>query len=341
MFKPLPRSSMPTAPDRRRVVMGLGGAAAAWMGAPLAGLSPARAQGSGTPRILVGFPAGGGTDAIARILADKLRDDLGATVIVENRPGAGGQLAAQALKSAAADGMTVMLSHDHTVSIIPLTVRNPGFDPARDFVSVAGLGTFVNSLAVSGRSGIGSFNEYLASVRNAGGKGAMAVPAPASLPEFGVKALATRFNLDLVPLPYRGSAPMITDMLGGQVNAGIGSIPDFIDHHKGGRLKVVAVMGSRRDRTLPEVPTFAELGVTGFEEMPYYGLFAPSGAPKAALDRWSAAVARVIALPDVQERLTAMGITVGHMSGEQLAQRERSYAQAWGQVIRASGYVPQ
>jgi tripartite-type tricarboxylate transporter receptor subunit TctC len=237
--------------------------------------------------------------------------------------------------------MTVMLSHDHTVSIIPLTIRSPGFDSAKDFVAVAGLGTFVNALALSGRAGVGSFNDYLASVRTAGGKGSVGVPAPASLPEFSVKALADRFKLDLVPVPYRGSAPMIGDMLGGQITAGTGSIPDFIEHHKTGRLKVVAVMGSQRDKTMPEVPTFAELGVKGFEEVPYYGLFAPAGTPRAALDKWSQALAKVLARADVQERLTAMGITVGHMGGEQLAQRERSYAQAWAQVIKASGFVPQ
>jgi tripartite-type tricarboxylate transporter receptor subunit TctC len=302
----------------------------------------ARAQlPSGTARILVGFPAGGGTDVIARLLADRLKDEMGLSVIVENKPGAGGQLAAQALKAAAPDGMTVMLSHDHTVSIIPLTIRNPGFDSAKDFVAVAGLGTFVNALALSGRAGVGSFNDYLASVRAAGGKGSVGVPAPASLPEFSVKALADRFKLDLVPVPYRGSAPMIGDMLGGQITAGTGSIPDFIEHHKTGRLKVVAVMGSQRDKTLPEVPTFAELGVKGFEEVPYYGLFAPAGTPRAALDKWSQALTKVLARADVQERLTAMGITVGHMSGEQLTQRERSYAQAWAQVIKASGFVPQ
>lgn len=323
---------------RRRLCAGLTTAAVAGLAASV-GLS--RAQSSGTLRILVGFPAGGGTDAIARLLADRLKDELGAAVLVENKPGAGGQLAAQALKAAAPDGMTVMLSHDHTVSIIPLTIRNPGFDSSRDFVAVAGMGTFVNALAVSSKTGVGSFNDYLASVRSAGSKGAVGVPAPASLPEFCVKALGSRYQLDLVPLPYRGSAPMITDMLGGQVPAGMGSVPDFIDHHKGGRLKVVAVMGSQRDKTLPDVPTFAELGVKGFEEMPYYGLFAPTGTPKAALYRWSGALAKTLARPDVQERLTAMGITVGHSSGEQLAQRERSYAQAWGQVIKASGFVPQ
>lgn len=328
-------------PTRRSVARALGAGLALWVGL-LGGLctAPVAAQAPAA-RILVGFPAGGGTDAIARLLADRLKDEMGQPVIVENKPGAGGQLAAQALKAAAPDGLTVMLSHDHTVSIIPLTIRTPGFDPAKDFVAVAGLGTFVNSLALSGRAGVGSFNDYLASVRAAGGKGSVGVPAPASLPEFSVKALADRFKLDLVPVPYRGSAPMIADMLGGQVMAGTGSIPDFIELHKTGRLKVVAVMGSQRDKTLPDVPTFAELGVKGFEEVPYYGLFAPTGTPRAALEKWSQALAKVLARTDVQERLTAMGITVGHMSGEQLAQRERTYAQAWAQVIKASGFVPQ
>lgn len=312
-------------------------AALAGLGAP--GAAQAQQQ---TARILVGFPAGGGTDAIARLLAERLKDELGQAVIVENKPGAGGQLAAQALKAAAPDGLTVMLSHDHTVSIIPLTIKNPGFEPAKDFVAVAGLGTFVNALALSTRAGnAGGFQDYLGSVRAAGGKGAVGVPAPASLPEFSVKALAERYKLDLVPVPYRGSAPMIGDLLGGQITAGTGSIPDFIEHHKAGRLKVVAVMGTQRDKTMPEVPTFAELGVKGFEEVPYYGLFAPAGTPRAALDKWSQALAKVLSRADLQDKLSAMGITVGHMSGEQLAQRERSYAQAWSQVIKASGFVPQ
>lgn len=336
-------TTVPTGPRRARrlslcAVLALGACTAlAGIGLP----SAAWAQQQ-TARILVGFPAGGGTDAIARLLAERLKDELGQAVIVENKPGAGGQLAAQALKAAAPDGLTVMLSHDHTVSIIPLTIKNPGFEPAKDFVAVAGMGTFVNALALSARAGsAGGFQDYLGSVRAAGGKGAVGVPAPASLPEFSVKALAERYKLDLVAVPYRGSAPMIGDLLGGQITAGTGSIPDFIEHHKAGRLRVVAVMGSQRDKTMPEVPTFAELGVKGFEEVPYYGLFAPAGTPRAALDRWSQALAKVLARADLQEKLTSMGITVGHMSGEQLAQRERSYAQAWSQVIRASGFVPQ
>ena len=120
------------------------------LGASLLG-GPVQAQGSTTPiRILVGFPPGGGTDAIARTLADKLKDQLNQTVLVDNRAGAGGQIAAQVLKAAPADGITVFISHDHTISILPLVIKNPGYDPARDFVPVAGFATFVNALAVSG-----------------------------------------------------------------------------------------------------------------------------------------------------------------------------------------------
>ena len=210
----------------------------------LAGLAQAQ---TGTIRLLVGFPAGGGTDAIARTLAEKLKDTLGTNVIVENRGGAGGQIAAQALKAAPADGSTFFLSHDHTISILPLVVKNPGFDPAHDFVAVAGFATFVNALAVSGGTPAKSMNEYLSWLRQQGaGKGAVGVPAPASVPEFLVKVIGEKYALDLQAVPYRGSAPMIADMLGNQINAGIGSVPDFIENHKAGKIRVVAVLGGKR-----------------------------------------------------------------------------------------------
>lgn len=302
---------------------------------------PALADTS-TVKILVGFPPGGGTDAIARVLADKLKDQLGANVIVENRAGAGGQLAAQALKAAPADGSVLFLSHDHSISILPLTLKNPGFNPAEDFVPVAGFATFVNGLALSGGTPARSYQEYLAWVReDVKKRGTVGVPAPASTPEFFVKVIGQKNGLDLQAAPYRGSAPMMGDMLGNQIAAGVGSVPDFIENHKAGKIRIVAVIGGKRQATLPDVPTFTELGLTGFEDLPYYGLFAPKGTPKATLERYSAALAKVIALPEVNERLTAMGLTVGHMSGEQLAGRERAYSQTWARIIQASGFQAQ
>lgn len=303
----------------------------------------AQAQGSSTApiRILVGFPPGGGTDAIARTLADKLKDQLNQPVLVENRAGAGGQIAAQALKAAPPDGHTFFISHDHTISILPLVTKNPGYEPAKDFVPVAGFATFVNALAVSGGTPARSMPEYVAWVRQqGGGKGNIGIPAPASVPEFLVKLIGQKYSLDLQSAPYRGSAPMIADMLGNQIGAGVGSIPDFVENHKAGKIRVVAVMGNARQAAMPDVPTFAELGLAGFEDVPYYGLFAPAGTPQAAIDRFSDALAKVIALPDVRERLTTMGLSVGFMPQQQLAARERTYTQTWTKIIKDSGFQP-
>jgi len=323
--------------DRRFTLRALGAAALACSLA-----TPALAQSSKTIRLLVGFPAGGGTDAIARLLGEKLKDELGATIVVENKAGAGGQLAAQALKAAAPDGSTYFITHDHTVSILPLVVKNPGFDTAKDFVPVAGFASFPNAFAVSGGTPAKSMPEYVNWVKSAaGGKGAVGIPAPASVPEFMVKVIGQKFGLDLVAAPYRGSAPMMADMLGNQIAAGVGSIPDFIENHKTGKLRVVAVMGSARQATLPDVPTLAEAGLPGFEELPFYGFFAPAGTPKAAIDSFGAALAKVLALPDVKERLTAMGLSVGYMTQAQLAAREQAYTATWSRIIKASGFQPQ
>ncbi len=304
--------------------------------------APVQAQGSSAPiRILVGFPPGGGTDAIARTLAEKLKDQLGHPVLVDNRAGAGGQIAAQVLKTAPPDGLTYFISHDHTISILPLVVKNPGFDPARDFVPVAGFATFVNALAVSGGTPAKTMNQYVAWVRQHGGKGNVGVPAPASVPEFLVKLIGQKWGLDLQAAPYRGSAPMMADMLGNQIGAGVGSIPDFVENHKAGKIRVVAVMGTARQAAMPDVPTFAELGLAGFEDVPYYGFFAPAGTPQAAVDRFSDALAKVLAQPDVRQQLTTLGLSVEFMTQRQLGSRERAYTQTWTRIIRNSGFQPQ
>jgi tripartite-type tricarboxylate transporter receptor subunit TctC len=324
--------------DRHRRTLLARCAAAVLLSAAAVG---AFAQGGKTIRILVGFPAGGGTDAIARLLSDKLKDALGANVIVDNRAGAGGQIAAQALKAAAPDGTTVFISHDHTISILPLVTKNPGFDPGRDFVPVAGFATFVNAFAVSGGTPAKSFSQYVEWVKGQGGKSAVGVPAPASVPEFLVRVIGEKYRLDLIAAPYRGSAPMIGDMLGNQIPAGVGSVPEFIENHKAGRLRVLAVLGSGRQSAMPDVPTFAELGLAGFEQVPYYAFFAPAGTPQPVIDEFGAALAKVIAMPEVHDRLTALGLSVGFTTAQQLAARERAYSQTWAKIIKASGFQPQ
>lgn len=328
--------SRPASPLRRHTLQLAGALLAASLGC-----GSALADTGKPVKLLVGFPAGGGTDAIARILAEPMKDALGVPVIVENKAGAGGQIAAQALKAAAPDGTTLFLSHDHSISILPQVVKQPGFDPATDFVPVAGFATFVNALAVSGGTPAKTYKDYLAWVKAQGGKGSVGIPAPASVPQFLVQALGQRNGLDLVAVPYRGSAPMMGDMLGNQIPAGVGSIPDFIENHKAGKLRVVVVMGKERQPLMPDVPTLAELGLPGFEDVPYYGIFAPAGTPAATVERLGAAVQKALQRPDVKDRLTGMGLTVGYMTAAQLGARERAYTQAWAKIIRDSGFQPQ
>jgi tripartite-type tricarboxylate transporter receptor subunit TctC len=205
---------------------------------------------------------------------------------------------------------------------------------------VAGFATFANALALSGGTPAKSVAEYVRHVQQTGGKDTIGVPAPASIPEFLVGMVGTKYKLDLQAAPYRGSAPMMGDMLGNQIKAGVASIPDFIENHKAGKLRIVAVIGDKRQAILPDVPTFAELGIPGLEELPYYGIFAPAGTPPAVLDRFNQALARVLAMPDVREHLTAMGLTVGYQPHAAFAARVKGYTQSWDRIIKASGFQP-
>ncbi|MDM0058752.1 Bug family tripartite tricarboxylate transporter substrate binding protein [Variovorax fucosicus] len=300
------------------------------------------AQAQGTPiKLLVGFPAGAGTDAIARTLGEKLKDELGVPVVVENRAGAGGQIAAQALKAAPADGHTLFLSHDHSISILPQVVKSAGFNPASDFVPVAGFATFANVLAVSGGTPAKTIDEYIKWVKTQrGGKDTIGVPAPASIPEFLVKMIGDKYKIDVQSAPYRGSAPMTADMLGNQISAGIASVPDFIENHKAGKVRIVAVIGAKRQPLLPNVPTFSELGFPNLDDYPYYGVFAPVGTPQPVIDRFGAALQKVLAMPDVKQKLTTLGLNVAYEPQGQFAGRVRTYTQAWERIIQASGFKP-
>jgi tripartite-type tricarboxylate transporter receptor subunit TctC len=194
-------------------------------------------------------------------------------------------------------------------------------------------------VAVSGGTPARGIDEYVAWVRNQrGGRDTIGVPAPASIPEFLVKMIADRYRLDLQAAPYRGSAPLMADMLGNQITSGIASVPDFIENHRAGKVRIVATLGAKRQALLPQVPTFKELGFANLDDLPYYGLFAPVGTPQAVIERIGAALAKVLAMPDVRQKLAAMGLSVGYEPQGQFAGRVRLYTQAWTRIIGASGF---
>ena len=209
----------------------------------------------GPIKMLVGFPAGGSTDVIARYLAARMQQELGKSVLVDNRPGAGGQIAAQALKAAKPDGLALFLSNSHTVSMIPLTILNPGFDTAKDFAPVGLVAINPDVFAINPEvvgSPTAGLREFAQWAKANPGKGNVGVPAPASAPDFAVGVVAAALGADLKSVPYRGDGPVAQDLVAGQIAGGIGSVGAMLQNAKAGKIRIVAVNGTTR---LPCCPT--------------------------------------------------------------------------------------
>ena len=327
-------------PSRRGAARGLWAALACTVAlgaAPAAAL----AQGERPPiRILVGFPAGGTIDLVARVLAEQMKDDLGGPVIVESKPGAGGQIAAQTLKQAAPDGRTMLLSPDHTMVMLPLTVKTAGFQPLVDFAPVGQVARYPGGLAVAASVKAKTLEEFFAFARATPGQGNIGVPAPGSVPQFLVHLLAQQSKASLSSVPYRGSAPMVQDLMGGQIAAGTTALGDFVEPHANGKLRVLAVLGPKRSAALPDVPTFAEQGQPIDWEY-WLGMFVPARTPAADVQRINAAMARALAKPEVRERMAKIVFEPAHGSPEDLAKLVRAGTAFWEPVVKASGWVMQ
>lgn len=305
------------------------------------GPAPALAQSDKGPiRMLVGFPAGGTIDIVARLLAEHLKVELGATVIVDSKPGAGGQIAAQALKAAPADGRTMLLSPDHTMVMTPLTLKNPGFQTLIDFAPVSQVARYAGGFAVAGNVDARNLDQYFQWVKAGPGRGNIGVPAPGSIPQFFVHVLGQQAHASLVSVPYRGSAPLLQDLMGGQIGAGTTALGDFIEAQTAGKIRVIAVLGSKRSSVLPDVPTFAEQGYK-IEWEYWLGMFMPVATPPADIQRVNAALRKVLALPDVRERMAKIVFEPAAGSPEDLARLVRAGTTLWEPVVRASGWVPQ
>jgi tripartite-type tricarboxylate transporter receptor subunit TctC len=318
-----------------RLTLGLGMAVCA---------AVAPAQDGRPIKILVGFAAGGSTDAIARQLAASLQQELGRTVLVENRPGAGGQIAAQALKAARPDGETLFLSNSHTVSMIPLTILKPGFEPAKDFAPVGLVAVNPDVFAVSAtvpgseRMGLREFGQW---AKAHPGQGNVGVPAQASAPDFAVGVVANALGADLKSVPYRGDGPVAQDLMGGQIPAGIGSVGAMLQAAKAGKLHIVAVNGSTRLPLLPDVPTYAELGIKGYEEVIFTAMFAPAGTPAPLVQSYSAAIAKIVKSPDFVGKLADLGIVATSSTPSELNARMEVTHAAWTTMVKNAGHKPQ
>ncbi len=294
---------------------------------------------TGPVKVLVGFPPGGATDVVARLLADKLKDILNQPVLVDNKGGAGGMIATQQLKASPANGSTVMLTIDHSHVVVPLTFKAPGYDPLKDFTPLAGVASYFNALAVSSTLNVKTMPEFGAWLKANPGKANFGVPAAGSVPQFAALVVGKALGVtNPVVVAYRGGAPLVQDLLAGQIPAGIGSLTEYIEYHRTGKMNVLAISGTTRSKVAPDIPTFQELGLKGLDKNPWLAFVGPKDMPREFVDRFTRAVAVVLKNPEVVERLAKLGNEISYASPEQLQEWISSATAHWAPVIKESGY---
>lgn len=302
--------------------------------------SPAllHAQDKGPVRILVGFPPGGSADVVARLLADKLRGPLGQSVIVDNKPGAAGRLALGELKRAAPDGQTLVFAPSGALVILPWLYKNVGYDAARDFTPVARACTFDFAVTAGPSAPAGDLKSILAWMKANPGQANYATSGAGTVPHFTGVLISQASGVPMTHVAYKGGAPAMNDLLGGQVPLMVDTASETIEHHRAGKLRIVAVTGEARSRSLPEVPTLKEIGLNVSADA-FFGLYGPAGLPAEVNQRLSRAVADALRAPDVQERIVALGLVAAYGSGDELAATQAAHFRRWEAPIKASGFT--
>ena len=305
-----------------------------------AALGVAHAQGSeglsGPVRLVVGFPAGGAGDIIARVVADKIAGPLGVTVIVENKPGAGGRVAAELLKAAPADGRTVLITPLAPIVIAPLTFQKLNYKSDTDVVPVAQLVKFPLSLAVGKDSPNTSLKDLVAWFKAHPQQASFGTSAAGSQLHFLGLMLGQAAHIDLVHVPYQGGTPLITDLIGGQVPSAIDAFP--LEFHKAGKIRLLASSGESRSPLLPDVPTFKEQGYPTVVGEAWFGAFMSAKTSPALVQRVSEAMASAVQQPDVRQKLAAAGLEATGLKAPEFARLVAADQARWKPVIEVSGF---
>jgi tripartite-type tricarboxylate transporter receptor subunit TctC len=310
---------------------------AAACAAVLAG--PASAQDGGVVRIIVGYPAGAASDALARVVAEHMQRTLKQTVIVENKVGAGGRIANEHVKNAQPDGLTLLMTPVATMAIFPHSYAGQlRYDPFKDFAPVAHLSNFQVGLGVGSRVPARTLAEYVAWVKaDPAANGLYASAAPGSIPHFFGVMFAKAAGLKLTHVPYKGTAAAMSAVAGGEVSAVSTVAADIRALVTAGKARLLAVAGERRDEAFPDVPTFRELG-HDLVAKPWYALFAPAGIAPQAAERLSQAALAALADPALRKRLVEMGLEPTGLPPQELAAVLKEDFERWGPPIKESGF---
>lgn len=310
------------------------------LGTLLCGMADTALAQAGYPQraitLVVPQQAGGANDAIARVVAQKLSEQLGQPVVVDNRPGAGGNVGTAAAAKARPDGHTLLLTADSAQVINPWLYQHTGFDPVKDFEPVAPLATAGYVLVANPAFPASNVAELVALAKAHPGQYAIASAGNGTLNHLIGEMLQKTAGITLQHVPYKGSAAAATDVVGGQVPLSVQSLPSSIAFIKAGKLKVLGVVNTRRVAALPDVPTIGET-LAGFGQTPWYGLFAPAGTPPAVVARLQAEVAKALEQKDVAERLAAVGCEPYKGNSAQLAALVRDDLARWGRAVKDTG----
>jgi tripartite-type tricarboxylate transporter receptor subunit TctC len=301
---------------------------------------PARSQTGAEPiRIVFPFAAGGSGDALARLLAEHLRVALNTAVIVENRTGAQGRIGVQAVKAAAPDGKTLLLTPVAPMSIYQHVYKALPYDPIADFQPLSQVATFDFALAVGPQITAKSLKELVAWAKANPSRSNYGIPAAGSLPHFFGVLFGRAAGLDLRHVSYRGSAAALTDLLAGQLPIVVTTTADLLEQHRAGRIRVLATSDRQRSPFLPDIPTFKEAGYdilgTG-----WYGVFAPAGLAPERVETLSAALAAGVRQPKIKERLLALGLQPTGTTAAEFGRIQKADSELWAPAVKASGFSP-
>jgi len=301
---------------------------------------PTRAAAIDGPiKLIVTFPPGGGGDIGARLIAQQMTKSMGQPVIVENRPGAGGRIAAEQVKRAPADGTTLMLANSATMVIGPLVVKNMPFDAVTDFAPVSHTFEYELSFAVAATIPVKDLREYqkwaAADPKNA----TFGSPASGGTAHFLGLQIGRALKLEMNHIGYKGSAPLVNDLMGGQIPAALDAVDAHVRLRGTGRLRVLATSGLKRSTFLSDVPTFTELGYPEVQGSGWFGIFAPARTPKPVITLLSQEIVKAMRDPEVQEKIKHMSYVPTGTTAEEFARIFEADRARWGPIIKASGFV--
>ena len=301
-------------------------------------LATSWAQAQSTIRLVVGFAPGGSADIAARLISERMAVELKQPVVVENKPGAGGRIAAEQLKNAAPDGNTLMLTPIVVPVLAPMVFAKLPYDANTDFAPVAHVANFQFGLSVNASHPAKSVSELVAWFKTHPAQANFGSPAPGSLPHFFGVMLARGAGLDLVHVPFNGGGPLMNALVGNQVSSGIDTLVDQIEMHRGGKTRIMATSGATRSPLLPDVPTFAEAGLKGVEGSSWFAMYAPAKTPEATIRTLNASINRALASAELREKFAKLGLeTTGGSPADLVAVMKRD-TDRWGPVVKASGF---